>query len=186
MTIGVKPCVDYLPWWFKDVAEVMMIMPNDDNIVEFISNQLDVFEANRFIQTAEIGIIVQWENLLSIEADPANETIEFRRQRILTRLSLSLPYTTPYLRRRLDQLVGADSYSLSIDYNNYTINLSLRISQEALYDEILTFIHLIKPANMVFNTTFIYNTHEEVGRHTHGELAAYTHYQIATLEEIRT
>lgn len=181
----VKPMLEYLPWTHNDIPDYINILGIDDQLFQQVMDDFDIFLANRYIQTANEEMIRQWEDLLSIEPDPANETLEFRRQRILNRLSLTVPYTTPYLRNRLDDLVGADKYYLDIDYDNYTINLSLRISQEQIYNEILIIITLIKPANMVFNTTWTYNSYEEVAQWTHEALSAYTHFEISTLDEIR-
>lgn len=175
-----KRMIEYLPWHINDVTEMIRFMDIDDETFDIVKAEIDKFMDNRFIQTADADMIAQWEDLLSIQADPANETLEFRRQRLLTRLSLSLPYTTPYVRQRLDGILGVGNYTLSIDYSTYTINLDIQIAQQAYYDEVVILLTLIKPANMVLNVSFIYTTYDEVGTYTHDQLSAYTHQQIRT------
>lgn len=181
-----KALIDYLPWTVKDVTEFITIMDANESVFSLMEQEFDTWMDNRFIQTANIDMIAQWEELYNIQPDPANETLEFRRERLLGRVSLSLPYTTFYLRDRLDALLGVGRYYLSIDYDEYTINLDITLDNEQRYNETLILLNLIKPANMVLNLDFIRNTHQDLSKFTHGYLSQYTHTQLRLEESLRS
>lgn len=60
-----------------------------------------------FPLTATLIGILKWERLLNILADPTSESIEFRRERIISRLSNNIPYTERTLQELINRTVIA-------------------------------------------------------------------------------
>lgn len=75
---------------------------------------LDQIFANLFVQTCDAATIALYEQLFGITPQPG-DTLEARRNRILNRLSMVVPFTERYLRARLDEMYGAGNYMLTVD-----------------------------------------------------------------------
>ena len=69
---------------------------------------------NMFIQTCDASTIALYEQLFGITPQPG-DTLEARRNRVLNRLSMVVPFTERYLRARLDEMYGAGTYTLTVD-----------------------------------------------------------------------
>ena len=102
-------------------------------------------------------IIIAMKKILNIIPKPATETIEFRRQRIINRLSMVPPFTFRFLKQRLDEIIGVDRYTASIDYPNYTLYIESSAENQEWFHEILVTVTKLKPANIVFiNRPLVY------------------------------
>lgn len=135
-----------------------------DNIVEIeaeqdaLSIEIDKLDAtyeqammDQFVQYASEKALVYYENIFSIVSDPSTETLEFRRERILTRMKiLTPPYTHWFLRAILDTVFGKNKYDLQINENEFTIVLESSSSDSLWYHEVQVSITQIKPCNMIF------------------------------------
>lgn len=115
-----------------------------DNICEQAMN-------DQFIQTCSLKAIGYYEACFHIIADPASESLEFRKERVLNRMKiLQPPYTYWYLRKILDIFFGEGRYQLEIDENLYKITLESSCTDSNWYHEIQVSIMSIKPCNMIF------------------------------------
>lgn len=179
-----RSLISYIPWTKNGTELLNTVLGIDWNELEKASLEFDVYLNNRFIVTMDEDMIAKYEALYGIEADPANETLSFRRARLINRWSVSLPYTTLNLRQRLEGLLEGYEYYLEIDYDAYEIHLDLSIAHLGLYDEILNLISVIKPANMELITEWNYNTWSNIETYTWAELESYTWFDIATSLDI--
>lgn len=106
---------------------------------------------DQFVQFASLKVLPYYENIFNIVANPETESVQFRRERILSRMKmLTPPYTYYYLRTMLDGFFGKDRYKLYIDNNNFTIALESSASDSLWYHEIQVSITAVKPCNMIF------------------------------------
>ena len=67
---------------------------------------MDRVRANLFVQTMDEQTTADWEKIFRIVPNPLTETLQFRRDRILNRLSMHPPFTLTFLYQRLDALFG--------------------------------------------------------------------------------
>jgi len=88
-----------------------------DAIVGVVQPELDAQNAtiqnhfnDAFPVIATPAGILKWERALGIIADPAIESIEFRRERIINRLSSNVPYTERTLQELLGRTIIARDY----------------------------------------------------------------------------
>lgn len=106
---------------------------------------------DQFVQFASLRAIGYYENIFNIVANPETESLEFRRERVLSRMKmLTPPYTYYYLRIVLDGFFGKGRYTLDINNNEYTITLESAVEDSLWYHEIQVSITAIKPCNMIF------------------------------------
>ena len=110
-----------LPRWFKPVAEYIAIMRAYSAEFDKMVTDLDAVHANMFIQTCDAATIRYWERKLSISVDPG-DPLEYRREKVLMRLSRVVPYTEKHLREKLTELFG-DEYTLEVNPENCTLKL---------------------------------------------------------------
>ena len=142
---------EYLPICYEGIIET-------EAEQDALSIELNRFNAtceeamnDQFIQNCSLKAITYYEDTFHIIADPTTESLEFRKQRILSRMkSLRPPYTYWYLRILLDNFFGVGNYDLDVDNDNYLITLESSADNSLWYHEIQVSMTLIKPCNMVF------------------------------------
>ena len=102
-----------LPGWFKPVLEYIAIMQSYGWALGDTEEIVQRLHDNDFIQTADSDTLRYWERLLKIQYR-AGDTIEYRRERILTALNQTVPYTVWDLRAELAALFG-DDFTLEVN-----------------------------------------------------------------------
>lgn len=139
-----------LPPWYREVLDYQAICMAEQPTFEEYQTAMQQVLDNFFPLTMDISAVEQWESALRILADPTVESLEFRRQRIINRISTKPPFTLPFLYNKLDELVGKGMWSVSIDYPGYTIYIE-RTARSMNYTlELEWTINHIKPAHMAY------------------------------------
>ena len=106
---------DYVPSIYKDVIEMEAIVDTNDQLLDTEESFLDDLENSQFIVTAPEHAISEYEKLLNIY--PLNtDSIEFRRIRIMNRLSMTPPFSLPYLKQKLNTIIGEGKYNCYVNY----------------------------------------------------------------------
>lgn len=139
---------DYQPSYYENVKEFKLLANIEDELFEILEKELTQTHANNFVMTANEKAIRIYEDALKIKADPSTETLEFRRWRILNRFQMRSPYTLRFLKERLDAILGAENYSLTMEYDEYTLYLEIVYKDSDRIKETNTMIRQMKPANI--------------------------------------
>lgn len=140
----------YVPSYYRKVDEMDALMEVEQSIVdEYQVNMLTAFQ-NTFVLTADISGIELFETMFSIVANPSTEDLEFRRQRILNRMTTSPPFTLRFLKQKLDAIIGEGKWKVTMDYANYTLYVEASAVNQNWYTELEFTINQIKPCNIVF------------------------------------
>ena len=140
----------YVPSYYRKVDEMDALMEVEQSIVdEYQVNMLTAFQ-NTFVLTADISGIELFETMFSIVANPYTEDLEFRRQRILNRMTTSPPFTLRFLKQKLDTIIGEGRWKVTMDYANYTLYVEASAVNQNWYTELEFTINQIKPCNIVF------------------------------------
>lgn len=150
---------DYVPSIYKDVTEMEAIVDVNDGLIDNEEAILDDLENSQFIVTAPEHAIREYEKLLNIY--PLNtDSIEFRRVRIMNRLSMTPPFSLPYLREKLDTIIGVGKYSCYVNYDDYTLYVESSAMNQSYVNEIYITVNKLKPANIVFinKPLIVYNS----------------------------
>lgn len=140
----------YVPSYYRKVDEMEALMEVEQSIVdEYQVNMLTAFQ-NTFVLTADISGIELFETMFSIVANPSTEDLEFRRQRVLNRMTTSPPFTLRFLKQKLDAIIGEGRWKVTMDYANYTLYVEASAVNQNWYTELEFTINQIKPCNIVF------------------------------------
>lgn len=105
---------------------------------------------NQFVATSDVQGIQRYENMLDIVANATTESLEFRKTRIINRLSTSPPFTLRFLKNKLDELIGTGKWEAYIDFESYTLYVESTVKEQIWLEEILVTMTRTKPCNMVF------------------------------------
>lgn len=140
----------YVPSYYNKVQEMDALMQVEQSMLdEFQYEMLRAFQ-NTFVLTADVSGIQLFESMLSIVANPSTEDLEFRRQRVLNRLTTSPPFTMRFLKQKLDAIIGQGKWQVTMDYDNYTLYVEASALNQNWYSELEFTINQIKPCNIVF------------------------------------
>lgn len=142
-----------LPPWYREVLDYQEICGTEQEEFDALAREINAVTDNFFLQTMGRGAIEMWESILQITPDPTKEDIAFRRFRVLNRLSSRPPYTMAFLSRKLDEIIGAGSWSVRMDYANYTLYVESSAEDQVYGGELAITIGKIKPAHIVFINT---------------------------------
>jgi hypothetical protein len=126
------------------------IIKSEENIMDIARAEMSAAFANTFVLTADESGVIMFEKMLNILPNVQTEDLEFRRRRILNRMSMRPPFTFNFLKYKLDEIIGRDAWSACIDFSNYTLYVESSAVNQNWYSEVMFTINSIKPCNMVF------------------------------------
>ena len=142
---------DYVPFLYEKNVEMKALINSEENELE---NNVKIQLANAFKDNFPIiatrNGIENFEKLLKIQQDPNNNSLEYRRTKIITVLTTTFPLTYRWLVKSLNYYLGKDNYEIILDAANY----DLLIKCSNIYDNTLTNLYNLYrpliPANLTF------------------------------------
>ena len=111
----------YLPTWYKPVEEYQQICQTETAQLEALAAAIHAVKENFYFQTMNLAGVEMWEDVLRIIPNPSMEDLDFRRARVLNRITTKPPFTLGVLYQKLDELIGPGEWSVTVDYANYTL-----------------------------------------------------------------
>ena len=141
---------DLFPSVYDGVLEISVLSETDDVLLDQALAKLERAQLNQFILTADEETISVYEKMFSILANPTTETLQFRRERILNRMSLQPPFTMRWLQNKLDGIIGVGKWNAYVDYANRTLYVESFVVNQQWFNELRITINRIKPCNLVF------------------------------------
>lgn len=143
--------LQYLPDFLREIREFVEIDRTEsaelDNLEASIQRAFD----DQFVMTASADSVKRREKMLGIQADQTNESLDFRKRRIINRYSTKPPFTRHYLQERLDALVGPGMTIVSVDPQNFILYVTANIENANVFREVIHTIETVKPANMIYH-----------------------------------
>lgn len=139
-----------LPPWYREVFDYQAINGALEPLLEEAQGFLEQVLLNFFPQTMDVGTVEMWEDILHIVPDPSYEDLDFRRARIINRISTKPPYTLAFLYQKLDELIGPGLWSVDVDYPNYTLYIESNAQDQAYSQEVEFTVNHIKPAHIAY------------------------------------
>ncbi len=142
----------YFPKVYDGVFEIDELSNVEDELFKTALERLNILWRNGYLATCDVSGIERYENMFGIVANPEIETLEFRRSRLVERFSVFPSYTMPWLRVRLDEMLGAGNWSAFVDFakRELVIETVEAASTTVWTHEVSVTINRIKPANLVF------------------------------------
>lgn len=157
-----------------EIREIIKAMKPEFEALE--SNIYKVLNSLFLIDLDEDGC-TRYEKMLGIEMSP-DDTLEDRRFRILALYKGDTPYTIVSLRRKLEELCGAENVEITLDEANYSIKILIGLASKNRFDAAYGIITKMLPCNISLDYSLKYNQHMTLGKYTHAQLAALTHEQL--------
>ena len=145
-----------LPPWYREVLDYQQICQTETAQFEALAQEITGVAENFFFQTMGLSGVEMWEQIFHIVPNPQTEDLEFRRYRVLNRITTKPPYTLGFLYQKLDELIGPGLWEVNVDYPNYTLYIESSAQNQNYATEVAFTINRIKPAHIVYvNTPFI-------------------------------
>ena len=142
--------IDYLPYWFRDIIEYQEICETESEQLSALADEMHAVADNFFFQTMDESAVNMWEQVLGIVPNPQTEDLDFRRFRVLNRLTTKPPFTLGFLYQKLDEMIGPGLWTVTVDYPNYTLYIESSSKNQNYFTEVAYTINKIKPAHIVF------------------------------------
>lgn len=145
-----------LPPWYREVLDYQQMCQTETAQVEALAQEITGIAENFFFQTMGLDGIEMWEQIFHIVPNPQTEDVDFRRYRVLNRITTKPPFTLGFLYQKLDELIGPGLWEVTVDYPNYTLYIESSAQNQNYATEVAFTINRIKPAHIVYvNAPFI-------------------------------
>lgn len=139
-----------LPPWYQAVQEYQVICNAEGQQLQYLAEAALAVSGNFYFQTMGLSGIKMWEQIFYITPNPYTESIEFRRARVLNRISMRPPFTLGFLYQTLDELVGPGLWSVTVDYPNYALTIEAGAEDKSYWQELAYTVNHIKPAHITY------------------------------------
>ena len=173
----------YAPDIYEDNETMLEVYKQEKE--EINENEVLIVQVflNNFVKTCNEDGIKRFEKIFSILADEINESLEYRKSRIINKFTSQLPYTRLFLENMLAEIFGEEYYELDIVNNTYTVKVDIETTIDGLFNDTMKDLRQIIPANMVMEQILTkpymhkylkkYFTHAQLAQFTYGELSQY-------------
>lgn len=140
----------YLPDFYRRIREFAELDRAESAELDELAAAVQRLLDDQFVLTASVDALKRRERMLGIQADPATESLEFRRARIINRYSMKPPFTARFLQEQLDRLVGPGRTLVEVEPENYLLIVTAAIDDAEVFREVEHTVKTIKPANIVY------------------------------------
>lgn len=140
----------YWPPWFREILDFQALCRTEGEELRVMAMFMERVHQNFFVQTMDEETAAGWEAIFRIVPNPVTETLAFRRDRILNRLSMHPPFTLTFLYQRLDALFGPGNWEVEVDYPNYTLYIEAAVEDQQYFSEMSVTMDIIKPCHIVY------------------------------------
>lgn len=149
LELDYKPCEHLLPW-YREVLDYQQMCQTEEAQFSLLAAEIMRVAGNFFLQTMDLGTVQLWEAVFHITANPSTESLQFRRERIINRISMRPPYTLGFLYQMLDRLIGEGQWTVEVDYPNYALYIEAGAEGQSYWQELTYTVNHIKPAHITY------------------------------------
>lgn len=139
--------IEYMPPFLKNIREFNKIFDAEDIELEDLNYNLKKMLTEVIVKTADSYGLDRYENIYNISNTSNN--IEIRRINILNKINDILPFTLKWLYNKLEEALGEGNYHIDVDYNNYSIKITILGLSMEIADIYRENLRQQLPANMV-------------------------------------
>lgn len=140
----------YLPEFVSSIKEFQELDQTISVELDELRNKLQQIQSNQFIETSNDEGLKRYEQMLKIAT--VND-MDMRRFNILSKYNSTIPFTITWLTNMLNAIVGKGDFLLHINYNTYTLTISIMSSKEHLIPTLYRDLRKKIPCNLVLNIT---------------------------------
>lgn len=161
-----RPVKSFVPSIYEGIVDMDELIQSQQELMDVAKAELMTAFANTFVLTSDESGVIMFEKMLNIIPNLHTENLEFRRQRVLNRLSTRIPFTFKFLKQKLDEIIGVNAWKSYVDFDKYTLYVESSAVDQNWYSELEFTINRIKPCNLVFinvpYTSWGINVSEEI------------------------
>lgn len=154
-----RKLIEYLPHVVRTYDIFQGIAEGEQPAFDMAWYNTDTLRDEQYIFSAEDIGLRRWERMLGI-LPKDTDTVEYRRDRIISRLNEELPYTLKQLRKMLDALCGKENYTLNL--YEYTLTVKVAVVAKRRFLDVVSLLERITPQNIFLDVQQQYNTWGEV------------------------
>lgn len=140
--------INHLPPFMREYIEMQEIMKAEQPDIQVLEDETEKIKNNQFILTCDEVGISRYEKMLNIVPN-ANDTLDARISRVLTRWNDSLPYTLRSLDYKLKNMCGEGNYQILPNFNDYELELIVNLPLSGQVSELDNLLSYMIPANIV-------------------------------------
>ncbi|MFJ3386344.1 putative phage tail protein [Lysinibacillus sp. NPDC086135] len=144
-----------LPAYYRDIREFRELSETVAIDWDKLDEALFGIENDQFILTSSEAAIALREKDFGIRPDLKNETLKFRKLRILARMQENAPYVLEYLIKILTDLLGKNKHQILLDIDNFEMEVAVNVEQIIYYNEVIRIVERIVPLNIELMTTIL-------------------------------
>jgi len=144
--------ISYLPPFMQEYLELKKTLQSEQIDIQALEDETEKVKNNQFMLTCDEDGISRFEEMLGLTSY-SEDSLESRISRVITRWNDSLPYTIKSLAERLKTLCGEDGYMITPNFNDYELNIWVRLSMSGQVDELDYMLNYIIPVNLVVNVS---------------------------------
>lgn len=144
-----KPLIDYWPRYLQELLEFNLIAQAEQPEFDVAAEKAIRAADELFLETLSLDGVKRWEKIIGIVPKP-DETLAFRRKRILNIYGAQLPFTKRWLATKLDTIIGPGLWELIIDDQTFKFYVQSAELNQNFANELQETIEMVKPANMEF------------------------------------
>ena len=164
-------------YWIEEIQKVKefdAIAVVEDGEIKSVNNELKALVDDQFIETATEKGIARREKILSLTPF-ADDTLESRRFRVLSKFGYNGAYTYRSMIERLTQLCGENGFAVNLNHNEYTLVVHVDLAVKRMEEEARDLIRKMAPANLIVTVELRYRKHKEIKGYTHSQLRQFSH-----------
>ncbi len=140
--------LEYLPLFLQGFKELQAIMAAENPEFQAVSDEGDVVLDNTFIMYCNEDGIARFEALMDIYPLPG-DTLEARKNRVMTRWNDVIPYTMKAFLQKIVILQGNDNVQIALDGDNYKVTVTTHLEKQGQQDDLAYLFKTVVPCNMV-------------------------------------
>ena len=162
-----------------NIKDVKAAIDAGDTVGEVLESHLDELDSNITIKDAKESGIAHRERMLGIKPlDTAS--LEDRRLEVLIRWYDNPMYTETVLRNKLDSVLGAGQYVLTVDIDNKTVSCLIELTRRMMIKSVNDLFEQMVPLDYLLDISLRYNQYHTIKEKglTYAQMNAYTHKQL--------
>ena len=139
--------IEYMPPFLKNIREFNKIFDAEDIELEDLNYNVKKMLTEVIVKMADSYGLDRYEKIYNINNTSNN--VEVRRINILNKINDILPFTLKWLYNKLEEALGKGNFHIDIDYNNYSIKITILGLSMEIADIYRENLRQQLPANMV-------------------------------------
>lgn len=169
--------LDYLPLFLQEIKEMQAHAVAENPELKKLWDSIEDVWNDQYLHTMTENGCERWEKMLKI-IPLSTDTLQDRRNRIITRLNTNNVYTYPSLIEKMTSMLGQDGYFMDLNVMEFVLWVRIALTQKSQYYEILRFLKEIIPQNLILDYDLFWNRHMDLAPYTYAQLAKGTHREL--------